>query len=114
MSTAVAPEGAISEEQTGPARGTVLFLIFTIFLNAMGITIIAPVTPFIVQQYLGNSNSLPIVVAWLTAIYSVCQFIATPGLGVLSDRFGRRPLTLFCLLGSAVGYCDFSWRRSEA
>jgi DHA1 family tetracycline resistance protein-like MFS transporter len=40
-------------------------------------------------------------------VYSICQFIAAPALGLLSDRFGRRPLLLICLFGSAVGYALF-------
>jgi DHA1 family tetracycline resistance protein-like MFS transporter len=80
---------------------------FTVFLNAMGFTVISPVLPFVVRQYLSDPGSLGAVVGWLTAIYAICQFIAAPGLGVLSDRFGRRPLTLLCLLGSAVGYLIF-------
>jgi DHA1 family tetracycline resistance protein-like MFS transporter len=46
-------------------------------------------------------------VAWLVSIYGVCQMLAAPGLGLLSDRFGRRPVLFVCLLGSAAGYLLF-------
>ena len=36
--------------------------------------------------------------------YAICQFFAAPGLGVLSDYLGRRPILLFSLLGSVIGY----------
>jgi DHA1 family tetracycline resistance protein-like MFS transporter len=87
-------------------RNTQLFLLCTVFLNALGFTVIGPVLPFVVQQYVSDAD-LPSVIGWLTAIYAIFQFVAAPGLGVLSDRFGRRPLTLVCLLGSAVGYLVF-------
>lgn len=103
MNTSIENEGA----RSGPARITILFLVFTAFLNAVGFTIISPVVPFIVQQYLSNPEELASVVGWLTAIYAIFQFIAAPGLGVLSDRYGRRPILLICLLGSAVGYLIF-------
>jgi DHA1 family tetracycline resistance protein-like MFS transporter len=89
-----------------PPRNTQLFLLCTVFLNALGFTVIGPVLPFVVQQYVLDAD-LAGVIGWLTAIYAVFQFVAAPGLGVLSDRFGRRPLTLVCLLGSAVGYLVF-------
>jgi DHA1 family tetracycline resistance protein-like MFS transporter len=77
-----------------------------VFLNALGFTVIGPVLPFVVQQYVSDAD-LAGVIGWLTAIYAIFQFVAAPGLGVLSDRFGRRPLTLVCLLGSCVGYLVF-------
>src|SRR5690348_14228893 len=100
MAADVARETPPLEDHAGPSRGTIWFLMCTVFLNALGLTIIGPVMPFIVQQYLGGPHDLAAVVGWLTACYAICQFIAAPGLGVLSDRFGRRPLTLLCLLGS--------------
>jgi MFS transporter, DHA1 family, tetracycline resistance protein len=90
-----------------PSRKTLLFLAVMAFLNTMGMTIIGPVVPFMTLQHLSNPNNLAIVVAWMTSIYGICQLIAAPGLGLLSDRFGRRPILFICLLGSAVGYLLF-------
>jgi DHA1 family tetracycline resistance protein-like MFS transporter len=70
----------------------------------MGITIIVPIVPFLTLQYLAHPNTLAVIVGWLTAAYGICQLLAAPGLGVLSDRFGRRPILFICLLGSAFGY----------
>jgi DHA1 family tetracycline resistance protein-like MFS transporter len=70
----------------------------------MGITIIVPIVPFLTLRYLAHPNNLAVIVGWLTAAYAICQLIAAPGLGVLSDRFGRRPILFICLLGSTVGY----------
>lgn len=81
----------------------VLLLVITL-LNTMGITIIIPLVPFLTLQYLAHPNNLAVIVGWLTAAYGICQLIAAPGLGVLSDRFGRRPILFICLLGSAAGY----------
>ncbi|CAN5194462.1 tetracycline resistance MFS efflux pump [soil metagenome] len=91
------------------ANKAFLFITFSAFLAVMGIGIIIPVIPFIVQQYLPGASNQTIAfnVGLLTSIYSLCQFFAAPGLGALSDKFGRRPILLFCLLGSAVGYILF-------
>ncbi|HEU5013059.1 MAG TPA: MFS transporter [Roseiflexaceae bacterium] len=98
---------APAEAVAGPSRNVLAFLIATVLMNAIGFTVIMPVAPFIVQEYLGNSASLAQVVGWLAACYALCEFIAAPGLGALSDRYGRRPLLLLCLLGSAIGYVIF-------
>lgn len=94
---------------TTPSRAAVLFMMMTAFLSTMGIGIISPVLPFLVQQYLPNQDNVATLIGWLISIYAICQFIAAPGLGALSDRFGRRPLLLICLFGSAVGYALFGW-----
>jgi len=84
----------------------VLLLVIAL-LNTMGMTIIIPLVPFLTLQYLAHPTNLAAIVGWLTAAYGICQLIAAPGLGVLSDRFGRRPILFICLLGSAFGYLIF-------
>ncbi len=85
-------------------RKALIFIITTVVLNAMGLTLIIPMAPFLVSRYISDPNTLGVAVAALTSIYAVCQFVAAPGLGALSDRYGRRPVLLVCLLGSALGY----------
>lgn len=86
-----------------------LFILFTAFLSVLGIGLIIPVIPFIVGKYVGenNTNQIAFFVGVITSLYAFCQFFAAPVLGALSDKFGRRPVLLFCLLGSAIGYILF-------
>ena len=85
------------------------FILFTTFLAFMGFSIIIPVLPFIVKKYLpsGDINEVAWYVGLLMSIYALCQFISAPGLGALSDRFGRRPILLISLFGSVIGYILF-------
>ncbi len=93
-----------SPTNTSVRRTSLVLLLVITLLNTMGITIIVPIVPFLIIPYLAHPNNLAIIVGWLTAAYAICQLIAAPGLGVLSDRFGRRPILFICLLGSAFGY----------
>ncbi|MFL5805528.1 MAG: MFS transporter [Roseiflexaceae bacterium] len=99
---------ATSSEPAGaPNRFALAVLIVTAFLNAVGIELVIPILPFIVQRYVGDQNALAATIGWITSLYAICQFLAAPGLGALSDRYGRRPILLICLLGSAIGYLLF-------
>ena len=75
----------------------------------MGIGVIIPVIPFIVGKYVdpNKTNEIALYVGLLVSLYSFCQFFAAPVLGAISDKYGRRPILLFCLLGSAIGYILF-------
>ncbi|AIY84909.1 arabinose efflux permease family protein [Clostridium baratii] len=88
-------------------KHALIFGLISVFLCGIGFSIITPVVPFLVQSYTSNAGEQALVVTLLTSVYAVCVFFAAPGLGALSDKYGRRPLLLVCLLGSAIGYLIF-------
>ncbi|SEN53589.1 MULTISPECIES: MFS transporter [unclassified Paenibacillus] len=88
-------------------KHALLFGLISVFLCGIGFSIIAPVVPFLVQPYISSPGQQAIVVTLLTSVYAFCVFFAAPVLGALSDKYGRRPLLLICLLGSAIGYLVF-------
>lgn len=88
-------------------KKALIFGLMSVFLCGIGFSIIAPVVPFLVKPYISNPGDQAIVVTLLTSVYAVCMFFAAPGLGALSDKYGRRPVLLICLLGSAIGYLIF-------
>lgn len=88
-------------------KKALLFGLMAVFLCGLGFTVIAPVVPFLVAPYVANAGDQALMVTLLTSVYALCVFLASPGLGALSDRFGRRPLLLLCLLGSSIGYLIF-------
>jgi DHA1 family tetracycline resistance protein-like MFS transporter len=80
-----------------------LFVIFiTVFIDLIGFGIVIPVLPFYVEG--SQFNASPSVVGLLFASYSVMQLVFTPVLGMLSDRYGRRPVLLISLIGTGVGF----------
>ncbi|MDU4604192.1 MAG: MFS transporter [Clostridium perfringens] len=84
-----------------------LFGLMSVFLCGMGFSIISPVVPFLVEPYVSNTSEQAFFVTLLTSVYAICVFFVAPGLGALSDRYGRRPILLMCLLGSSIGYLIF-------
>jgi MFS family permease len=82
---------------------TIIFLI--VFLDLLGAGILVPVFPFLVRHF--QSDALTVGLAGFA--FSAAQFAATPVLGVLSDRYGRRPILLISLLGTAIGYFLTGW-----
>lgn len=78
----------------------------SVFLNFAGFTLIIPVLPFSVGRYVAVSD-IAFWVSLILAIYAACSFIAAPVLGAMSDRFGRRPVLLLSLCGSALGFAIF-------
>lgn len=86
-----------------------LFIFVTILIDCTGIGIIIPVIPTLIQQLTGASVSeASIYGGWLTFAYAIMQFIFSPVLGGLSDRFGRRPILLISLFGLGVDYLFLS------
>ena len=57
-----------------------------------------------VGKYIHNPSQIAFYVGLILSIFALCQFFAAPGLGALSDKFGRKPILLISMFGSAVGY----------
>jgi MFS transporter, DHA1 family, tetracycline resistance protein len=76
----------------------IIFLI--IFVNLLGFGIIIPLLPF----YADNVGATPLQIGLLFASYSLCQIVAAPFLGSLSDQHGRRPILLISLVGTVASF----------
>lgn len=77
-----------------------LVLFFVVFIDLVGFGIVIPLLPFFGEHF----QASPDVVTLLLATYSITQLISAPVLGRLSDKYGRRPILLFSLLGSIITY----------
>jgi MFS family permease len=88
-----------------------LFPIFLIVaVDILGYTIILPLLPF----YAERMGATPAVIGLLVATYAVCQLVAGPILGRLSDQWGRRPLLLVSQLGTLIGFLMLAYAPSLA
>ena len=81
------------------------FIFVTVLVDVIGFGIIIPVGPKLIQELTGGDLSTASTYGgWLMFSYAVMQFLCAPVLGNLSDRFGRRPVLLFSLLGFGLDY----------
>ena len=88
-----------------PRKPALSFIFVTLVLDIIGIGLIIPILPKLVENFQGGDVAAAShTYGWLAALYSLMQFIFAPILGSLSDRFGRRPVILFSLLGSGLDY----------
>lgn len=83
-------------------------LVFIAIINSMGFGIIIP----LLYPYGKKFGVTEHTIGLLTAAYSIAQFFATPVLGSLSDRFGRKPLLIFSLIGTCASFILFGFAES--
>lgn len=80
------------------------FILLTVLIDVMGIGLIIPVLPKLVEGLAGSATAGAQSIGWLTTLYAMMQFVFAPILGALSDRYGRRPVLLLSMLGMALNY----------
>jgi len=92
------------------------FIFITLLLDMLGLGIILPILPKLVEQMVGGGVAEAAVAYGVSlSVYSLMQFLCAPALGILSDRFGRRPVILIAVLGLAFHYIvlalapDMTW-----
>ena len=89
-------------------RAWIMLIVLTM-LTVIGMTVVLPVLPFVVLQYVSHESDLAIWVGVLEAINGLCAFLVAPFLGRLSDRFGRRPVIIVAAFGAAFSMALFGF-----
>ena len=103
-------------------RNPILAIFTTVFIDLVGFGILIPVfplliavgSPFRVTPESWSFTQGLVMLGWLQAVYPFCTFIASPILGQLSDRFGRRPILALSIFGTSIGYVIFAIGISTA
>lgn len=86
-----------------PRKPALVFIFITLVLDILGIGMIVPVLPKLVEKFGGGDlGQASHTYGLLASSYALMQFVFAPVLGSLSDRFGRRPVILISLLGSGL------------
>jgi DHA1 family tetracycline resistance protein-like MFS transporter len=86
-------------------KAAVVFIFVTVMLDMLALGLIAPVLPKLILSFLNNdmTRAANWNGAFLT-VFAAMQFFFSPVIGVLSDRFGRRPILLLSSLGLGLDY----------
>lgn len=83
---------------------SVKFIFATILLDALGIGLLIPVMPDVIRRFTQDPAVVHAYFGYFVAVYALMQFLASPVLGSLSDRYGRRPVLLLSLLCAGLDY----------
>ncbi len=83
-------------------RSPLVVIFTTVFIDLVGFGIVMPVLPFYAES--SQFHASPRMIGLLIASYSVMQLIFSPVLGRLSDKHGRRPVLLYSIIGTGIGF----------
>jgi DHA1 family tetracycline resistance protein-like MFS transporter len=90
---------------SGRRHAALIFIFITVLLDMIALGIIVPVLPKLVADFMhGDTARAAEMIGLFGSLWAFMQFIASPVLGLLSDRYGRRPVVLLSNLGLGLDY----------
>lgn len=91
-------------------KTALLFIFITVLVDVIGIGIILPIIPELIMELTGEGTATAVIYGmWLTTAFAGMQFLFSPVLGEISDKYGRRPILLIALLGLSIDYLIHAW-----
>lgn len=95
----------MSEPTSNLRKATVAFIFITVLLDIIAFGIIIPVLPKLVEHFKGgNTAAAAEIYGWFGTAWALMQFLFMPVMGMLSDRYGRRPVILLSCLGLGLDF----------
>ncbi|MBX3476148.1 MAG: TCR/Tet family MFS transporter [Brevundimonas sp.] len=85
-------------------RAALAFIFVTAVLDIVAMGIIIPVLPQLIEDFVGSNAQAGLINGLFVALWAGMQFVASPVIGSLSDKFGRRPVILISCAGLAIDY----------
>src|SRR5947209_11943619 len=105
MNEAMPEAAALAQTAGPPSLAAFAFIFITVLLDMLALGIIIPVMPVLVSGFLGGDTARSAeIIGLFGTVWALMQFLFSPVLGALSDRFGRRPVILVSCLGLGLDY----------
>jgi len=88
-----------------PRRAAVVFIFITVMFDVLALGVIIPVLPKLVIHFVGGETAhAATIFGLINTVWALMQFLCSPVVGALSDRFGRRPVVLCSNFGLGLDY----------
>ena len=94
------PTYEVSSDKSKAVSRSLIIVYLTAFLDTLGVTIIQPILPFYADEFGASAFQLGLLYTSICAMSLIFTFIT----GKMSDRYGRKPMIIASLLGSAAGF----------
>ena len=85
-------------------RAAIGFILVTALLDIVAMGLVIPVLPPLIEEFSGSTSRAGIWNGVLVALWALMQFVASPVIGSLSDRYGRRPVLLLSIAGMTADW----------
>jgi DHA1 family tetracycline resistance protein-like MFS transporter len=96
---------AKTKKKKGKTNHALLFIFITVLLDILALGLIIPILPKLILNFMGgDSMRAAKMIGLFGTVWAFMQFFASPIIGSLSDRFGRRPIILLSNLGTGIDY----------
>lgn len=102
--TSTATSAAASSDTFSRRKVAIAFILVTAMLDIVAMGIVIPVLPQLIEEFAGSNARAGVINGVFVALWAAMQFIVSPVVGSLSDRYGRRPVILLSTIGLAADY----------
>ena len=112
MAAIDAPDAPGASASSGGRRAALAFIFVAVTIDTIAMGITAPVLPLLIKKMTGNAGDAGLMNGLFMTVFALMQFLFSPILGALSDRYGRRPILLLSIAGLGLSYAGMGMATS--